>query len=277
MIPDRENIGSLTILDLIPMADKLHCDGSIDSALELYSEWIRRSDSPLKFVACFNLGVMLAGQHEPVRAKDAYEQALEFNPDFMQARLNLGTVLEQLGQQDDALAQWRLALLSKEVEKLESMPLRLHALNNLGRLLEKQRQFKSALDILEQSLALDTTQIDVMLHLVHLAQKICRWPIYAPPKGMACEELVRGTSPLAMLAASDDPAVQLAASQRFVAYKYPLPPEPLSPPPEYRHDKIRIGYLSSNLSTHAVSLLTVELFELHDRNRFEVYGFCWKR
>ncbi len=275
MIPDRENIGSLTILELIPMADQLYGAGYGDSALELYTEWIRRSDSPLKFVACFNLGVMLAGQHEPVRAKDAYEQALEFNPDFMQARLNLGTVLEQLGQQDDALAQWRLALLSKEVEKPESMPLRLHALNNLGRLLEKQRQFKSALDILEQSLVLDTTQRDVMLHLVHLAQKICRWPIYVPPKGMTCEDLVSGTSPLAMLAVSDDPAVQLAASQRFVAYKYPLPPEPLSASPEYCHDKIRIGYLSSNLSTHAVSLLTVELFELHDRSKFEVYGFCW--
>ena len=275
MIPDRENIGSLTILELIPMADQLYGAGYGDSAFELYSEWIRRSDSPLKFVACFNLGVMLAGQHEPVRAKAAYELALEFNPDFMQARLNLGTVLEQLGQQDNALAQWRMALLSKEIEKPESMPFRLHALNNLGRLLEKQRQFKSALDILEQSLALDTTQIDVMLHLVHLAQKICRWPIYAPPKGMTSEDLVSGTSPLAMLAVSDDPAVQLAASQRFVAYKYPLPPEPLSASPEYRHDKIRIGYLSSNLSTHAVSLLTVELFELHDRSKFEVYGFCW--
>jgi predicted O-linked N-acetylglucosamine transferase (SPINDLY family) len=28
---------------------------------------------------------------------------------------------------------------------------------------------------------------------------------------------------------------------------------------------------------HAVSLLTVELFELFDKSRFELYGFCWSR
>ena len=26
---------------------------------------------------------------------------------------------------------------------------------------------------------------------------------------------------------------------------------------------------------HAVSLLTVELYELHDRSKFEVHAFCW--
>ena len=26
---------------------------------------------------------------------------------------------------------------------------------------------------------------------------------------------------------------------------------------------------------HAVSLLTVELYELHDRSQFEVHAFCW--
>jgi predicted O-linked N-acetylglucosamine transferase (SPINDLY family) len=45
----------------------------------------------------------------------------------------------------------------------------------------------------------------------------------------------------------------------------------------YGHQRIRIGYLSSDLSMHAVSLLTVQLFELHDRNRFETHAFCWSR
>jgi predicted O-linked N-acetylglucosamine transferase (SPINDLY family) len=43
----------------------------------------------------------------------------------------------------------------------------------------------------------------------------------------------------------------------------------------YGHDRIRIGDASSDLSMHAVSLLTVELYELHDRSKFEVHAFCW--
>ena len=42
-----------------------------------------------------------------------------------------------------------------------------------------------------------------------------------------------------------------------------------------RSGRIKIGYLSGDLHTHAVGLLTPELFELHDRSRFEVHAFCW--
>ena len=42
-----------------------------------------------------------------------------------------------------------------------------------------------------------------------------------------------------------------------------------------RSGRIKIGYLSGDLHLHAVGLLTPELFELHDRSRFEVWAFCW--
>ncbi len=42
-----------------------------------------------------------------------------------------------------------------------------------------------------------------------------------------------------------------------------------------RTGRIRIGYLSGDLHMHAVGLLTPELFELHDRSRFEVWAFDW--
>jgi predicted O-linked N-acetylglucosamine transferase (SPINDLY family) len=42
-----------------------------------------------------------------------------------------------------------------------------------------------------------------------------------------------------------------------------------------RTGRIRVGYLSGDLHMHAVGLLTPELFELHDRSRFEIWGFCW--
>ena len=37
-------------------------------------------------------------------------------------------------------------------------------------------------------------------------------------------------------------------------------------------DKIRIAYISADLNEHPVSLLTVGLFEQHDRTKFETFG-----
>src|SRR5207244_9730741 len=43
----------------------------------------------------------------------------------------------------------------------------------------------------------------------------------------------------------------------------------------YRADKIRVGYLSANFAEHPVAYLVVELFERHDRERFEVVGLSF--
>jgi predicted O-linked N-acetylglucosamine transferase (SPINDLY family) len=101
--------------------------------------------------------------------------------------------------------------------------------------------------------------------------------VFTPVPGLGQGEVLKATSPLAMLSASDDPGLQLATSIRFITEKVNLRVPRLAPEKGYRHDKLRIGFLSSDFCLHAVSLLTVELLELLDRDRFEVYGFCWSR
>ncbi len=43
-----------------------------------------------------------------------------------------------------------------------------------------------------------------------------------------------------------------------------------TPPP---NGKLKVAYLSSDFNEHPVAYLSVEMFELHDRNKFEVYAF----
>jgi len=83
------------------------------------------------------------------------------------------------------------------------------------------------------------------------------------------------TSALSMLSISDDPQEQLAAARRYVKNKLNSDVPKLANSNGYGHRKIRIGYASGDFCLHPVSLLTVELFELHDREKFEVYGYCW--
>jgi hypothetical protein len=83
------------------------------------------------------------------------------------------------------------------------------------------------------------------------------------------------TSALAMLSVSDDPEQQLHAARQFILKKVAQNLPALSRKSTYGHKKIRIAYASGDFCLHPVSLLTVGLFELHDREQFEVYGYDW--
>jgi predicted O-linked N-acetylglucosamine transferase (SPINDLY family) len=80
--------------------------------------------------------------------------------------------------------------------------------------------------------------------------------------------------PLAALALTDQVAVQARIASTWIERKILPAPEHLAPREGYRHDRIRIGYLSSDFCRHAMSYLIAELFERHDRSRFEVHGYC---
>ncbi len=42
-----------------------------------------------------------------------------------------------------------------------------------------------------------------------------------------------------------------------------------------KHKKIRIGYFSADFKEHPVAALTAELYEVHDRNHFEIHAFSY--
>jgi predicted O-linked N-acetylglucosamine transferase (SPINDLY family) len=80
--------------------------------------------------------------------------------------------------------------------------------------------------------------------------------------------------PLGALALTDDPALQRRIAAAWIARKVPPAPERLAPTRGYGHDRMRVGYLSSDFCRHAMGFLIAGLLERHDRSRFEVYGYC---
>jgi predicted O-linked N-acetylglucosamine transferase (SPINDLY family) len=55
----------------------------------------------------------------------------------------------------------------------------------------------------------------------------------------------------------------------------PASPGPLRASVSYRHDKIRLAYLSADFRRHPVSYQITELIEIHDRARFEIIGISF--
>lgn len=274
-VRNSPNRKSIPITQLSERADGLAQAGQVQEAIALYRDWIAASDSPLAWAANFNMGVLLRTTGDVGGAMNAYIAALRQNPGCIHARVNLGTLLESAGQPDAAIEQWNAALKLLDAAPAPDNTLLCATLNNLGRTLEAQCRYAEASAALTRSLSIDPAQDAVLYHWIYMRQKQCEWPIYGNLPGANIERMIDATSAIAMLSITDDPDIQLRTALLHVPGRPPGNLPKLAPQGGYRHDRLRIGYLSSNFGMHAVSILTAELYELHDRSRVEVWGFCW--
>lgn len=266
--------GKLPFVELIDYTSRLEGAGLQPLAALLYQTWLNRNPSPYAHAVNFNLGATLNTLGDTAGAEAAYRRAIGIAPAFAQPRLNLGLLLERAGQVDAAMAEWQW-IVGNCPRDDATRPLVQLAMNHLGRVLEAKKQFPEAEAYLTQSLLLDSDQPDVLHHWVFMRQKQCAWPVYADVPGVSKEAMHEATSALAMLSVSDDPRDQLHAAQQFVETKLAKNLPQLTQGQNYGHKKLRIAYCSSDFCLHPVSLLTVQMFELHNRDLFEVYGFCW--
>lgn len=269
--------GALPLLDLFVLAERLNGEQRTQEVVDLYRCWLQHTPSPLAYAAHFNLAVSLSNLGRDGEAEVAYRTAIAQKPDFIEAHLNLGTLLERIGQAPAALDIWRKVPGFGDPASSSDSALHVQAWNNLGRLLEIRKELAEAEQMLCNSLLLDPSQKNPLTHYVHLRQKQCEWPIYQPFGHITEAQMHEATSALALLSASNDPEAQLAAAKRFVAEKVDAPEVELAPRAGYAHRKLRVGYLSSDFCSHAVSILTAELYELHDRDKIKLYGFSWSR
>ena len=264
--------GQTGLMALLDQANRLSAQGQGPLAAVLYRTWLQRNRSAHHHLVWFNLGVLLFSENDVAGAKEAYSQALHLAPAFLQPRFNLGLVHERLGQHEAAIAQWLWIEGQASATDAEQRQLLLLALNNLGRHHEDHGRYAEALACLSKSLRIEPQQPDVIHHWVYLRAKQCLWPVYEPMPGLDEDLLRRYTSALAMISLSEDPQAQLTAAHQYVQHKVNLQVPRLAPTQGYGHQRIRIGYCSGDLCLHPVAMLTVELFELHDRSRFEEIG-----
>ncbi len=266
----------LDLVGLITQADALSTGGDPPLAITLYKYWLRANPAhPLRHVPSFNAACLLLSAGQAQSAADLLAKSIDETPDFYPSRLNLASAYERLGRTDEALAE-----LGKIVEKLSvigaaNIGHKIQALRNIGRL---GKTFEAQAEALRHAVELDSTQSEMLQHWFNRRQTNCMWPVAQPLGALAVKEVTQRLAPLSMAAYIDDPLLQLASAKRYCRQltKHKSPrliegnwPQPINTQPE----KLRIAYLSSDFSNHAVGYLMSDVFKNHRRERYEISVF----
>jgi predicted O-linked N-acetylglucosamine transferase (SPINDLY family) len=245
----------------------LNALGRFDEALASYERCVNlRSDYTAAYL---NRGHVLQQRRRFEEAVVEYERVIELDPEHAEAFQNRGFVLAQTRRFDAALASYVRALQLNPAYA-DAFQGRVFSLVNLGR-------FKDAIEIYNQQLASNPKQRYLAGLRLHAKMQICEWEDLEPQMAALADGLRAGepvSPPFPVLSALDSPALQRLAAELWVREQCPAD-DSLGPIPRRAPgDKIRVGYFSPDFRNHAVSLLMAELFELHDRSRFEILAFA---
>lgn len=272
-LADMARSGQMPIAELFTLGDQLQSMGHLQEASNLYALWLEHTAHEQKYAAYFNWGALLQKMGQFQEAVQVYRKALELNPQFLQAPINMGLTLEKMGQDSAALEAWAQVVARRYVVSGTDQELLATAFNHIGRLHENHRHYHLAEQALEQSLLINPKQPGVIQHWIHIRQKSCCWPVYRTLPNVTNSDLRQATSPLAMLALTDDPVAQLLCAQSFVKRVFDLTEEHLCGQADYQHAKVRVGYVSGDFKEHAVGFLLPAYLETHNRQQYELFAY----
>lgn len=214
-------------------------------------------------------GIALRRLQRRTEALDSFDRALALNPEFAEAHNNRGALLSDMGRHAEALESYDLAL--------EFGPDVTGFLNNRGDLLRVMGLHERASRDYSRLLELDPAFDQALGHKLHTNLQICNWQDYDTDRQRLLAAVRAGKSflPFTVLVLSDTGTEPLQSAQVYAARKYPMTASPLWTGERYKHDRIRIAYLSADFHWHATALLMVELFERHDKGRFELSAWSF--
>ena len=244
--------------------------GQPDLAMADYEQSLARN--PQDTLTWVNKGLLLHAKKAFTSAIDCYTQAITIQPSYADAYANRAVSYQSLIRYDEALHDFNQALHLKPNQPHIVLFNRGELLRIMGRFVEAQTDFRAVWHL--------NPDVDFLLgNMVHNDAYLCDWQYFPEQLKQLAEDVrARKNSGASFELSSffDDPALQRQAAEIWVAHHIKVLRENITPlathPP---HGKIRLGYFSADFRQHPVAYLTAELFELHDRNQFEVIGFYW--
>lgn len=278
-ILDLARAQRLSLTELFQLAEARSAAGKTVEAAEVYKVWIAFNEThPFLHLVYFNYSVTLRQLGDIAGSIHALRACLKLDPRFAQAHINLGRAFEDSGLATQAIQQWRSLVEITAESTPDRVAHRLMALQHIGRVMENAGLLEEAETALWQAIELRPDKTEAGQHWSALRQRQCKWPILVPSEHASMRHLLDAMSPLALACYSDDPLFQLAKAYRYnksfvgrpdisgFARKAPKRKTGTG-------ERLRVGYVSSDLRDHAVGFALREVLELHDKENVEVYAY----
>lgn len=209
------------------------------------------------------------------QAEELLKRALELNPELVPALYNLGLLYKQQAKLDEAIQLFQTA--AKHQRNYAD------AYFELGQIWEFQSQFTLAKLAYERVQKLNPNAQHLLSHIGFVKLNLCDWENY----DSFIEQLIDSTTqyiqeenggvtlaPFQLNALPIPPELSLAVAQKHATA---IEKSVNSKKPQFiysqKNDKLRVGYVSPDLCSHAVGRLISQLFEAHNRDQFEIFGY----
>ncbi len=278
-IVERARHQTLPLAELFQTAEALSGAGQLAQAVDLYKSWIAFNDAnPLLHLAYFNYSVAVRQAGDVAGSINALRACLKLQPEFGPAHINLGRALEDCGLVGQAVQQWQGYADATSAITPDRLGHRLMSLQHIGRVLEGQGVLEQAETALLQAVELQPDKPEAAQHLTSLRQRQCKWPVIVPSGHVSSRQLLDAMSPMALACYTDDPLFLLARAYRYSKSLVGRPDTSGFKQPAVRTktgtgERVRVGYVSSDLRDHAVGFALVEVLELHDRKSVEIFAY----
>jgi predicted O-linked N-acetylglucosamine transferase (SPINDLY family) len=243
----------------------LHKRGHLQASLDSFERALERD--PGNAEQHNNRGNVLLDLQRSGEALASFDRALTIAPGYAEAFAGRGSALQSLGRFAEALASFDRAIALD--------PMLAEAHNLRGDLLLAARREVEARESFQRAHSLNPRLEFVYPRLLYSKLRTCDWTNIEEQLSKLEARILRGEqlcAPFDSLGLTGSLAVQSKAAQMYAAARFPAS-SALGPiPPRTRAGRIRLGYYSSEFRDHATTRLMAELFELHDRSRFELVG-----
>ena len=254
--------------------------------------------------ALYNRGVVHQQREQWTDALADYDRAIALRPGYAEAHCNRGVVLQRMERLSDALASCDRAIslragyaeaysnrgivLHKQrrlEESLQSVDKAIalkrdfaNAYANRGHVLRDLKELAAAIESYDQAVDLGSDSTGLLGFRRHARLQICDWTNFEAELNAMSAAIERGLAaspPFHMLVSSDSPRLQRRAAEAWARIENPPSTALPAIARRERRRTIHVGYFSADFRNHATSYLISELFELHDRQRFEVTAFSF--
>jgi predicted O-linked N-acetylglucosamine transferase (SPINDLY family) len=209
-------------------------------------------------------GAALAQMKRHDEALLSYERAIALDPGFALARINRGLALLDSQRTDEALRSYDA--------DVAAMPQNADLRAARADALQRARAYEDAAREYETVLRLDPDRPYARGNLAFCRLHVCDWRSLKDDRTTIASGLNAGTriiNPFQAFALSASRGHQLACARIAAADRYSVSGQALWRGERYKHERIRLAYLSADFNDHAVATLMAGVFEHHDKTRFE--------